>query len=58
MPHFESYFVGPFLQWIYQIDEQSQLRISGGPNYVHSKQDSIRVEAISAGRGDQRGGGV
>jgi hypothetical protein len=47
IPASESIFVGPYLQWSYQIDEQSRFRISGGPNYVKSKQEKIVVRLLA-----------
>ena len=47
IPASESIFVGPYLQWSYQIDEQSRFRISGGPNYVKSKQDEIDIRSVN-----------
>jgi hypothetical protein len=40
IPKSHSIFVGPFLEWRYLLDEQSQLRVSGGPTYVTSHQAS------------------
>jgi opacity protein-like surface antigen len=41
IPESQTIFVGPYAAWSYRIDEQSQFRISGGPTYVHSEQDSF-----------------
>ena len=48
IPKSESIFVGPFLEWRYRIDAQSQLRISGGPNYVHDRQAAIVVRSAGS----------
>jgi opacity protein-like surface antigen len=39
-PESNGIFVGPFAAWGYQIDPQSRMRISAGPTWVHSKQES------------------
>ena len=42
-PESHTYFVGPYLSWSYQIDDQSVFRISAGPTYVYSKREADPV---------------
>jgi predicted porin len=39
-PETRTIFVGPYLGWSYQIDEQSEFRATAGPTYVRSEEDA------------------
>jgi hypothetical protein len=41
-PSSSSVFVGPFLAWTWRIDEQSRLRLSGGPTWVTTNTDQFQ----------------
>jgi len=41
IPPSQAVFVGPYAAWSYRIDEQSQLRLTGGPTYVYNKQEGF-----------------
>jgi opacity protein-like surface antigen len=41
IPESQAIFVGPYAAWSYRIDEQSMLRLTGGPTYVYNQQDAF-----------------
>jgi opacity protein-like surface antigen len=57
-PESHTIFVGPYLAWSYQIDEQSHLRISAGPTYVYSKREADPSLMIFSSDSDSRVAGL